>query len=151
MTNKELLEDWYQRVKVTQRAHYASANHFGKGKFWLGIPAVILSALVGTTVFASLQAKSELWLQILVGLASVAAAVLTSLQTFLGYSERSEKHRIAVAKYGSLGRELEFLKSLEFVEQDKIISIKSRLDELAVESPNNPKKIYYSVGAADLE
>ena len=150
-TTEQLLDDWYQRVRVTQVAHYVSADHFGKRKYLLGIPAVILSALVGTTVFASLQSQPELWLQITVGLASVAAALLTSLQTFLGYSERSEKHRIAGAKYGAVGRELEFLKTQTNIDTEIIAKLKKELDVLAEESPNNPKKIYYSVGAKDLE
>lgn len=100
-TSQQVINDWYERIKVTQLAHYGSAEHFGKWKFALGVPAVILSALVGTTVFATLQKQPELWLQIIVGLASLAAALLTSLQTFLGYSERAEKHRLAGAKYGS--------------------------------------------------
>jgi hypothetical protein len=88
---EQVLEDWYQRVAVTQRAHYYSAEHFGARKYWLGIPAVVLSTLVGTSVFATIQTQPQLWLQIAVGLASVAAALLASLQTFLGYSERAEK------------------------------------------------------------
>jgi len=108
-TPQQVLDEWYQRVVVTQRAHYLSADHFGSKKYWLGIPAVILSTIVGTSVFATVQKQPEFWLQIAVGLASVAAALLASLQTFLGYSERAEKHRIAGAKYGALGRELEQL------------------------------------------
>lgn len=150
-TTKDVLNDWYERVRVTQLAHYGSAEHFGQRKFALGIPAVILSALVGTTVFATLQKQPELWLQIIVGLASVAAALLTSLQTFLGYSERAEKHRIAGAKYGALGRELEVLRALDTIDISVINDLKKRLDELAQESPNNPKNIYYKAGAGKLE
>jgi len=150
-TTKEVLNDWYARVRVTQLAHYNSAEHFGKRKYALGVPAVILSALVGTTVFATLQKQPELWLQIIVGLASVAAALLTSLQTFLGYSERAEKHRIAGAKYGALGRELEILRVLDTVDINIVNDLKKGLDDLAQESPNNPKNIYYKVGAKQLE
>ncbi len=152
MTNTEkLLNDWYQRVRVTQLAHYRSSDYYGKRKFWLGIPAVIISAIVGTTVFATIQQKPDVWIQILVGLASVIAALLTSLQTFLGYSERAERHRLAGAKYGALGRELEYLRTLTSIEEDKIIDIKKRLDGLAEESPNNRMDIYYKAGADKLE
>lgn len=150
-TTKEMLDDWYQRVKVTQLAHYGSAEYFGKWKFGLGIPAVILSALVGTTVFATLQKQPELWLQIIVGFASVAAALLTSLQTFLGYSERAEKHRIAGAKYGAVRRELEYIRTLSNVDEAKLENLRKRLDDLAYESPNNPKNIYYKAHAGQLK
>jgi conflict system pore-forming effector with SLATT domain len=103
----ELIPEWYRRVAVTQYAHYLSADHFGARKYWLGVPAVLLSTLVGTSVFATIERQPELWLQIAVGLSSVAAALLASLQTFMGYTERAEKHRMAGARYGALGRELE--------------------------------------------
>lgn len=151
-TPEQVLEEWYQRVAVTQRAHYLSADQFGARKYWLGIPAVILSTLVGTSVFATVQKQPELWLQITVGLASVAAALFASLQTFLGYSERAEKHRIAGAKYGALGRELEQLRALDATPSEEAISeVRKRLDDLAVESPNNPLPIYRRAGSSVLE
>lgn len=150
-TIKEVLDDWYNRVSITQRAHYLSADHFGRRKYWLGIPAVVLSTLVGTAVFASLQKQPEFWLQIAIGLASVLAAVLAGLQTFLGYTERAEKHRIAGAKYGALGRELEILRASDQVSNETIENIRKRLDVLALESPNNPLRIYTSDEAQGLK
>ena len=85
-----VLPDWYQRVVATQKGHYLSTDHFARLNYWLGIPVMALSTLVGTSVFASLQEQPEAWLQILIGLASVFAAVLASLQTFLGFAERAE-------------------------------------------------------------
>ena len=151
-SSEQVLDDWYQRVAVTQRAHYLSTDHFGARKYWLGIPAVVLSTLVGTSVFATVQMQPDLWPQISVGLASVLAALLTSLQTFLGYSERAERHRIAGAKYGALGRELEQLRALEVSPTaDAMNDVRKRLDDLAVESPNNPLPIYARAGSKSLE
>nr|MDQ5828128.1 SLATT domain-containing protein [Chloroflexota bacterium] len=109
VNRKDVLNIWYKRVSKTQRAHYLSAGHFGRRSYGLGIPVIALTTFVGTSLFATLQTGPEPWLQVLVGLASVLAAVLASLQTFLGYAERAEKHRVAGAKYGALGRELEAL------------------------------------------
>ena len=151
-TPRQVLDDWYERVAVTQRAHYLSADHFGARKYWLGIPAVVLSTLVGTSVFATVQKEPQLWLQIGVGLASVAAALLASLQTFLGYAERAEKHRIAGAKFGALGRELEQLRASDILpSSDDMSKVRKRLDDLAIESPNNPQRIYRKAGSGLLE
>lgn len=150
-TQRELLDEWYRRVAVTQQAHYLSADHFGARKYWLGVPAAALSTIVGTAVFATLQKQPEAWLQIVVGLASVVAAVLASLQTLLGYSERAEKHRIAGAKYGALGRELEQLRTSEEVLSPELVNdVRARLDDLAVESPNNPQAIYWQAGSSEI-
>lgn len=145
MAIKDVLNDWYQRVAATQRAHYRSADHFGRKSYWLGIPVIGLTTLVGTSVFATLQKQPAVWLQITVGFASVAAAILASLQTFLGYSERAEKHRVAGAKYGALGRELEALRASEGSPSgEDVAELRKRLDTLALESPNNPIWIYKS-------
>jgi hypothetical protein len=148
----QLLDEWYRRVAVTQRSHYLSADHFGARKYWLGVPAVILSTVVGTSVFATIERQPDIWLQIAVGLASVTAALLASLQTFMGYSERAEKHRMAGARYGALGRELEQMRAsrTEFA-KETIAEVRKRLDDLALEAPNNPQAIYMKAGAEALE
>lgn len=142
-TLKQVLDNWYERVAVTQTAHYISAERFARKSYWLGIPVIALTTLVGTSVFATLQKQPQPWLQLTVGFASVLAAILASLQTFLGYSQRAEKHRIAGAKYGAVGRELEVLRaSAESVPNDVIEELRQRLDTMALESPNNPIWIY---------
>jgi len=149
---RDVLDEWYRRVAVTQVAHYISADHFGARRYWLGIPAIVLSTLVGTSVFAAIQKQPELWVQIVVGMASVAAALLASLQTFLGYSERAEKHRLAGAKYGALGRTLEQLRASETLPSlEDIASVRKRLDDLAIESPNNPLPLYRKAGGSHIQ
>jgi len=139
---EQVLTDWYDRVRVIQEAHYSSADYYGRRRYWLGVPAVVLSAFVGTSVFASIQKQPQLWLQVVVGMASVAAALLASLQTFLGYSERAEKHRIAGAKYGALGRELEQLRANAGISDELITEVRKRLDQAALESPHNSLRIF---------
>jgi hypothetical protein len=144
---ESVLTEWYLRVVVTQRAHHFSADHFGRRSYWLGIPVIALSTIVGTSVFATLQKQPDPWIQIMLGMASVAAGVLASLQTFLGYSERSEKHRVAAAKYGALGRELEVLLAAPEAATDDILTeLRKRMEALALESPQNPVWIYRQAG-----
>jgi hypothetical protein len=91
MDSNDLILHWHFRVRRVQFGHYNAARLFSSRHLWLGLPAIILSTAVGTTVFASLQKSVDTtdvaWLRILVGLVSVAAALLVSLQTFLRPSE----------------------------------------------------------------
>lgn len=149
---KELLEEWYRRVSVTQAAHYYSAGNFSARKYFLGVPTVILTTLVGTSVFAAIQQQPHYWIQIMVGLASVAAALLSGLQTFLGDAERGEKHRSAAAQYGAIGRELEcFRAQASEVTEENLKSLRQALNDLAVESPSIPLKTYRKAGANELK
>jgi len=151
-SKEELINEWYRRVSVTQAAHYFSAGNLNSRKYFLGVPTVILTTLVGTSVFAAIQETPDTWVQISVGLASVAAALLSGLQTFLGDAERSEKHRTAAAKYGAIGRDLEVLLASGCnVQDEELSSIKKSLNKLAIESPDIPVKTYRKAGATELE
>jgi hypothetical protein len=89
--------------------------------------------------YPSIQQQPAVWVQVLAGCASVVAAILAGLQTFLGLQDRAEKHRLAGAKYGAIGRELEELLAFPETQLDAhVTEIRQRLDALALESPNVP-------------
>ena len=48
----QLLRTWARRARESQIAHYKSANRHRTKDRWLGVPAIILSTIVGTSVFA---------------------------------------------------------------------------------------------------
>ena len=83
-----------------QEAHYARATRLADFNIWFGVPVVALTTLVATSVFATLQKDVRIELRIAVGIISALAAVLASLQTFLG--SRSEPKSIACRR--SCGR-----------------------------------------------
>lgn len=122
---------------------------FGKRNVQVGLPAIVFSTIVGTSVFASLNNDDIPQVaKIVVGLISVVAAVLTALQTFLGFSERAEKHRTTAVRYGAVGREIEqFLEtgtSGHRTTEDLLNQIRERLNQLAEESPVLPPDIVRS-------
>lgn len=106
---EEQFLEWYRRVCAAEQGHRKRAGTFNRRHLWLGIPVVVFSTVVGTSVFASLQDQEVrmVRIRIAVGVISVLAAVLSSLQTFLGYAQRSERHRVAAIRYESLRRAME--------------------------------------------
>lgn len=150
MKKSELLRHWRFRIHRVQIGHYEAGRSCETRHFWLGIPAVILSTLVGTAVFSSLKEFSDqellLWPKIVIGTLSVASAVLVSLQTFLRYSEQAESHRSAGAKYAHLKHRIEMLAAMppkadEEIKQE-LESIESEWDKVREESPNLPTRIW---------
>src|SRR5205809_957402 len=100
-----LLEDWHHRVYAAQSAHYASADRFRLLNYIVGVPAVICSSIVGTTLFAGLEKDSpRTWL---VASTSILAAVLGALQTFLRFAERATLHATAADWYSAIRRDIE--------------------------------------------
>ena len=124
-----LLVAWLQRAHFVLDAHHTAAGFLDRRHYWLGIPSIALSTLVGTAIFASLQANPGVIVQIIVGLASVSAAVLASLQTFLRFSERAEKHRVAGVRYGAIMRELE---ELLLVPPESVEELRRRIEDIRI-------------------
>ncbi|QSX73998.1 SLATT domain-containing protein [Lysobacter arenosi] len=103
----DLLTNWLKGLRLAHIAHaQASSSDSWRHKV-LGIPVVILTTIVGTTVFSNLGEVPSETLKIATGLLSIGAVVLSSLQTFLSYATSAERHRTVALKYGALRRELE--------------------------------------------
>jgi hypothetical protein len=139
-SQNSILFDWARKAERASNAHYDAARYFSRLNYWIGIPAVGLSSIVGTTVFATFQKTVEGKWQFLIAFLSVTVAILTGIQTFLRFSERSEKHRLSGARYSAIARELEQHKnspSSEFID-----SIRGRLDGQGEEAPSIPKVIW---------
>ncbi len=133
-----LLEKWISRVRRAQLAHRFAAKRFALLHYWLGIPSVMLSAIVGGFVFAgwksgSVQQSSAL----ILGLLSITVAILSALQTFLRLEERSNKHQKADASYCAIKQELEQRQA--FSDEDDMNNvcdrIRKQMDYLDKEAP----------------
>lgn len=143
MRTHPLLTEWFRRIVLSQQGHYNASAYFERLNYWMGIPVVILSAFVGTSVFATLEKNVDTRLRIVIGLISVIAAVLASLQTFFRFSDRSEIHRDFGGRYGALRREIEqiisFPPSSEEELRQLLTDLRQRLDTLGTEAPEIPR------------
>lgn len=142
MSSRSVAEQWYHRVVGVAHGHYRAALRYSRLNSLFGFPSVVLATVVGTSVFATLQAKPDIWWQVSVGIMSIAAAVLSALQSFNSYNDKAEKHRTAGAKYNAVGRELELWLSVEADEVQKLDAIRQRIDALAQESPHIPEAVH---------
>jgi len=142
--HEKIINQWYNGVRIRHKAHFVLASKYERRNLWFGFPIVILTAITGTSIFASFESSPEPWMKILVGCLSILAAVLASLQTFLGYNQEAEQHKNAATKFGALRRELEERISLDQYQIDKIFieDFRKRWDSLEQESPNIPSIIY---------
>jgi hypothetical protein len=108
----KLLRAWSARAGASADAHYELCTRLSRSNIRFGVPVVVLTTFVGTSVFATLQHHVNLALRITVGMVSVLAALLASLQTFLRFGERAEKHRTAAEAWAALRRDMEAMIAL---------------------------------------
>lgn len=146
----------YQRyVRKRDKAHYQTALRLRARERTLGIPVVILTAVVGTAIFATLQTTTSLVWEIVTGLLSVTAAVLASLQTFFNFSAEAARHEAVAARYGQLWRKFDSF-ILRHQSQastrdqclDAFQEIITDMDELEADTPRIANKIWQDVKAA---
>ena len=142
----QLLQRWLTNARRSQIANYEAANMYSRRNYALGIPAVLFSAVVGTSVFAALGSSVRPGIQITVGIVSVLAAVLGALQTFLRWGERSSQCRSTAAEYGAIKREISQIISSHDSGRDfedrAITSIREKMDTLARDAPELPDRIW---------
>ena len=138
----ELLKDWRARAASTSSEHYRLASRLARLNIRFGIPVVVLTTFVGTSVFATLQSDVHVSLRIGLGLVSVLAAVLASLQTFLRFGERAEKHRASAELWAALRREIDEMLALHPTylasrgdPKQYLDDLRRRMDEIAQQSP----------------
>jgi hypothetical protein len=137
-----LLREWSLRAAASAEAHYAIAARLGRYNVVLGVPVVVLSTFVGTSVFASIGSSVGTALRVVVGSVSVGAAVLASLQTFLRFAERAEKHRAAAEAWAAVRREIAEMLALHpnylatrGDPKDYLDDLRRRMDRIAAQSP----------------
>ena len=125
-----LLRDWSARAAASADAHYALCTRLSRSNIRFGVPVVVLTTFVGTSVFATLQHHVNTELKVVIGMVSVLAAVLASLQTFLRFGERAEKHRTAAEAWAALRRDMEAMIALHPTYPESRGDPKQYLDEL---------------------
>ena len=145
MTPEELIGQWQQGLGNSHRAHYEAAKYYERLHLWFGVPTVVMSALLGTTVFTSLQHADVAWVKTLMVVLSVSMIALTSLQTFFKYSERAERHKTAAVQIGEVRHELE--QKLQFGPVDEAFAkaIREKWDAADRQAPTFPPGLYERV------
>lgn len=140
---------WYRRVRRAQLAHARAAATARTTFLWLGVPAVVLSGAAGSAVVADVAGGHR----VLIGLASLLAALLSALQTFLRFDDRRIAHEAAARKFGSIRRQLGELGAVGPVAPQTFVAslddIRTDYDGVSAATPQVPRRIWDGQKTAD--
>lgn len=104
---EDLMEEWRLRAWAAQMAHYRVASRLRSFNVWLGLPVVVFTTAVGTSLFATLDTQQSTEVRIVVGTISVLAAIFAAVQTFFNFAARADQHVLAADWYASIRRKIE--------------------------------------------
>lgn len=145
-----LLVDWQQRATLALFAYHRAANRCRTWHARVGGAAVILTAVIGTAVFATLQSELSFVPRLVVGAVSVLAAILAGIQTFAAFPQRIEDYEKAARRYSAVRRDIEAVRLSLPVGADEIkgevARIRESLDRATADSPNGPRRSRTELG-----
>lgn len=136
---------WQRRAAVSLYAYNRAANRCRRWETRLGACVAALTALIGTSVFATLREQVGTGARIALGTLSVAAAMMSSVRTFAGLGQRVEQYERAARRYGVVRRRLE-LAQISLPDSDPALmalleSLEADLNAAAENSPNASARI----------
>lgn len=142
-----LLQDWHDRAAAARSAHYLLASRLRKRNVMVGVPSVIFSAVVGTSLFATLSdANVPRALRVVIGLVSLLAAVLAALQTFFGFAERAERHVVAGDWYSAVRRGVDELLALPESDRgparESLDGIRKEMSKISQQAPEIGQQLW---------
>lgn len=132
---EELISNWIEDAHFLLKCHLALAESTRRKHRNIGILSAVLSAIVGSSIFASLgQEESSKTLIIITGLVSLSATILTSILAFLKLPESANQYHNSGNEYAAIRKELEFLRSFESKDDEyvknEIKRLKIKWDEI---------------------
>lgn len=140
----QLLAGWLIHCHKARDRHDQAARRYAMARLMLGVPSLVVSTVVGTSVFAALSSSEvpPFW----VGVLSMVAAVLAALQTFMDFGGRSDKHRHAAVRYKASIRLIEESmvqqESGAVPTRDDLAAMRAMLDDLEEAAPVVMPHIY---------
>ncbi len=152
---KHLLQTWRHELGILLNSHYMRSISIRRMNHILGIPVILISMSVASYIFFTITHNPDFWVKMIAGMLLLLGAILSSLQTFLKYSEQAENHRNASARYQSLHHSLDQL--LAFPPKDETMlaawcdKLRDRWDELNLEAPSVSKDEKQTESQAEIQ
>ncbi|MEU4848275.1 SLATT domain-containing protein [Streptomyces gilvosporeus] len=135
----EILERWARGLQMLHVAHNIASERFDHWNRITGITTAMLSAVVGTTLFASLSASGLTGVRVVAGASSLLTAALSAGQLVWNYPELASRHRAAAVRYATLRRQVELrLANRDQVTETDVDVTSSEWEEIEQSAPQLP-------------
>lgn len=136
--------------RIEESCLFSSKGHFAASGIWsnfhliIGIPMIILSAIVGASVLSQFDSK-----KIIAGIISIVITVLSGLMTFLNPNQKATAHKNSGSQYYSLENKVRIFRTIdcwreesEQVLTEKLKYFSEQKDRLSETCPKVPHWAY---------
>jgi hypothetical protein len=142
---KHLLEEWRQMALKASGRHSAACDRFERLDSLYGVGSTVLIAVVGSTIFVTLQTTASEAIRIIAGLVAAVAAIASGIQTAAKYGQLAERYRQASRHYATVARRIdEILADPPGQAQvpTTLDQLRKSLDDAGAMAPNVPPRIW---------
>jgi|BarGraIncu01122A_1022018.scaffolds.fasta_scaffold26935_1 hypothetical protein len=109
---KKTFEQWNRGARIRNIAHQRAGAFYSSWGKRVGVLVTVFTVIVGTSFFSRVSVSNDQTIFIVVGFISVAAAVLSGVNSFLNFPELGAKHTETGLKFGELRRRMDVINSL---------------------------------------
>jgi hypothetical protein len=145
---EKLLKQWAEIATSFRWMHHNAHLMYSSYNFWFTLPVIVISSVTGTMNFAQSSFPAEYvdYVPLFIGALNLIAGIVTTVASYLRFSELSEGNRVAALMFGKLSRNIRVELLLPITERtmdgnDFIAMCRSELDRLTEQTPDIPKKI----------
>ena len=142
-----LIRQRYGEVYRNEQARYQCAKVYRRFHYWLGIPTVIITAAVSSSLFYLLEGSATPRQKLILAAISAVATILVSVQTFLEPSKLAEKNvDCGRGLYGLRMRLENFAATLESVQEEEaerfLAQTSDEMEKISAGVPEIPARIW---------
>jgi len=142
-----LIRQRYEEVYRNEQARYQCAKEYRRFHYWLGVPTVIITAAISSSLFYLLESNAAQYQKLILASISAIAAVLVSVQTFLEPSKLAEKNVDCGRGLYGLRMKLEnFVAKLDSVGDEEaeqfLDQTSTEMEKISVGVPEIPTRIW---------
>ncbi len=132
-----------------KKKHYNARDRYATYNRNMGIVIVVLSAIMGTSVYFALSKSNILLAKIIVTIFTLLNAILVALQPYLKFEKRALRHKITADRYLCLMKKAQRLlayyeddnKTLEEV-QNELDRLYKKVEDIRKDEPEPSQKDY---------
>lgn len=122
-----LLKHWHKESKRYQKLHYYASDYYRRWDNYIGIPKIIISTVVGTSMFATVNTAPNTMTQVAQASVVIFSAILSAIHQKLNYGSLSERHSQASSCYATVCMSIEKELSVKYKHRTHVDAVLSSL------------------------